>query len=114
MEPTLPVQQQIDNAAIATAQLNLQAAQAKHQVRIYEITRAQNQVRPSSLYTPVLYHDGLCWVAWYGGVSEEVQKMLPEDVTSPGVKAMGSSPAEALTNFDKHWLGMELKDSDPE
>lgn len=117
MEPPQETQDLINTLSLQTAQMKsqaaqfeLQAAQTGHQQRMFELLRAQTEMRPSSVYIPVLFHDGLQWVAWYGGVSEEVQKMLPEDVTTPGVKAMGDSPAQALVNFDSHWLGLENKD----
>lgn len=47
--------------------------------------------RPSVLYRPSIYIDGVLWCALYG-----------DDLQS-GVAGFGSSPAEAMSDFDRNW-----------
>lgn len=49
------------------------------------------QERPSFLYRPRLFIDGNQWCALYG---ENIQD---------GVAGFGSSPKEAMLDFDKEW-----------
>jgi hypothetical protein len=54
------------------------------------LTLAYEMQRPSTVYRPDLVQDGNAWLAMYGD--------LPT-----GVVGTGSSPAEAMTAFDKAW-----------
>lgn len=55
--------------------------------------------RPSVLYRPVLYIDGNQWCALYG---ENLQE---------GVAGFGSSPANAMWDFDRNWAAkLDVKD----
>ncbi len=96
-----------ESVFLQAAQAELLGAQVRAQAAACDLLVAQNAFRPSSLYMPMIYHDGLQWVAWYGGVSEEIKHLLPEGAVEYGVKAMGANPAKALANFDSQWLGTD-------
>lgn len=48
---------------------------------------------PSAIYRPTISMDGNKWCALYG------------DNLQDGVAGFGDSPAQAMADFDKHWLG---------
>jgi len=48
---------------------------------------------PSAIYRPAISMDGNKWCALYG------------DNLQDGVAGFGDSPAQAMADFDKHWLG---------
>lgn len=53
---------------------------------------AYEMQRPSVLYRPAVYPDGNKWCALYGTDLQE------------GVAGFGDTPAEAMADFDQHWL----------
>ncbi len=55
-------------------------------------------LRPSVLYRPELVRNEVGWLASYGG--------------SEGCNAVGSTPAEAMANFDKLWTEPPATDAD--
>jgi hypothetical protein len=59
----------------------------------------REQARPSVLYRPVLTLDGNAWCVLYG----------PD--LQIGVAGFGTSPAEAMTEFDKAWVARRKEGS---
>lgn len=59
------------------------------------IAVAHEQQRPSAIYRPAVSIDGNQWCALYG-----------EDLQS-GVAGFGSTPAEAMVDFDHQWMNVK-------
>jgi len=75
----------------------LKTAELTKEIAETQLSILQGQNRPHRTYAPVLKHDGLEWIATFGY----------DDSGEPALVARGSSPSEALTNFDFLWLGMD-------
>ena len=58
---------------------------------------AFEHMRPSAVYRPSMWFDGVLWCALYG-----------EDRVN-GVAGFGESPAEAMLDFDKAWTAKITK-----
>ena len=62
------------------------------------INRLESEyTRPSVMFKPRVFKSGPLWYAHYGGANFSGE---PES----GVTAYGSTPDEAMRNFDKLWL----------
>lgn len=88
-----------------TAKANAESAETQATAVRFGYERG---IRPSNLYGPLItYYDdvGSRWAVAYGVVGRQVIEILPDHITETGVTAYGTTPEEALLNFDRVWKG---------
>lgn len=85
------------NSVLSSDYQQLVASTICHEAQMASLaiqdTFREQSSRPSVLYRPRLTMDGSQWCAVYG---EDLQN---------SIAGFGSSPAEAMTDFDKNWVG---------
>lgn len=89
------VRSRISNAdigeAVQRALLDANLGHYAQQAAYAAIEAANEQARPCVVFKPRLYADGDCWCALFG------------DNLQTGVAAFGTTPQEAMWNFDVEW-----------
>lgn len=86
--------------------LRLMKARAEAETAEYQKRLVMQQFRPCKLYPVIVYHDGMRWVCCYGVFGDKYREYLPENALGQsGVEAYGTSPEDAMSNFDAMWLG---------
>jgi len=90
----------------AVQTLRLMKARAEAETAEYQKRLVMQQFRPCKLYPVIVYHDGMRWVCCYGVFGDKYREYLPENALGQsGVEAYGTSPEDAMSNFDAMWLG---------
>lgn len=85
---------------LAKARVELQAAEYQRQIAETQAAMLTTAQLPHRLYGAYLTHDGLEYIA----------KNIQDEYNQPACVGRGASPAEALTNFDYQWYGIEKKE----